>query len=552
MSKADDNLKLVQTILGKSPTPTKITEQTTMFRDQDDWEYGGPYYDKFMRRPQQIGYHKPATAQKRIGVQYPNGVIDTYYLTWESDGWYPFGAEVYPEKDGQLLVPVDRCTFTYAEPKFNPCVFTATNDYMQARWGRKLDDSDRRWLARHPLSTDGGVPQEYTATCVDQLVGPYGMRVARMRLRKGSLVLGDSIMSWMISLGVNPMAMADRQTSNAEAAEKMGIPVEQANQLWRVEFADDPLPCSIIGERGWTNQTGVSVGSFGGHARYLAPRSRAGDWFISLQLEPDDKVAYLTPPPNPEYVERKGDPTLIVQSIKRPDSDQQVAIKTATKWHRPGEPPPTSVVVTTPSTTVLGSPPVVVPTFSPDPKHAARNWGDDLPDPVKDRAAFDAEVRKQLESKEAEQAAEDEQVFQCSYCSTWSRESESYARLGICILCAEEAWQRRPCPHCKTDLGLNPPVPLQVTDEYEYSCARCTETIVVPLKAADKHDHELVAFSQEAFAELYYAQGDDGFDRLPEEYGPTDDPPLALGSGHRKDADLDEYHGDFPGFYMMD
>ena len=520
MTKPAMNIGTIAAILGKPPKATPpITPGTTMFGGKDDdYDLWGGYGSHGKTTDPYSRYSKvvttaPKTTQKKIGVVYPNGVVDTYYLTWESEGWFPFGAEWYALKDDKLQIPVDRCDFTYTAPKFNPCVFTATNDYMQARWGRKLDDTDRRWLASHPLATDNGVPQEYTATCIDQLVSPYGLRVARVRLRAGSLVLGESITAWMQALGVNPFAMADRKTSNAEAAAKMGMTLDAANALWRCEFSEQPLPCSIIGERGWTNGNGVSTGSYGGHARYLAPRGAAGDWFISAQLDTDDRVQYLVPPPDPEYVERLGDPTLIVGKIKQPTGDALIAIKTNTKWHRPDEAPPvtTATVVTpnlVPTTPKADSPPKTVE-FDP--------W----PDPAQDRLAFDKKVMEQMEGKQS--------GFVCECCNSRTLLSEAFEEYTVCMLCVEEAWVGMHCPDCDVSLTAKPPIPTATTDQYEWECVRCGSAIGVPFVATTADERRLVPLCDELFAQMF-ANEMEAFDENAEGTDSVDGvSPLALG-----------------------
>jgi hypothetical protein len=450
-------------------------EQRTLFDDPYDYDrripvYGGKHsgYSTWDRRVTQ-----PSTVLKptrKIIVLSQDGTEQTFTVPYDIEGWFDIAAAVWPTVDHVMRIPRDHCTFSYGEPKFNACVYTAANDYMQARWGRKLDDSDRRWLAAHPLSTDGGVPQEYTATCVDQLVTPYGMRVSRVRLRKGSLVLGDSIMAWIQALGCNPFALADRSTTNAEAAERMGISVEQANALWRVEFHDDPLPCSIVGERGWTNSTGVSTGSFGGHARYLAPRGLGGDWFVSIQLDMDTQVQYLVEPPSPEYVPRKGDSTLLVSAVTGPDG-KLIAEKVNYKWQPVG-----AVAAVLPATTMPATTPV---SYAPVPKSRF----DD------DKDFDDAFLRKGQEV--------------CLFCGNDGlRVADLIPEADICFDCLEEAWETFSCPHCKDSFHkIGPPSPLSFDDaSYDWQCPSCKGEIAVGVDSGEtKAEYMLAELSYSVF-----------------------------------------------------
>jgi hypothetical protein len=408
-------------------------------------------------------------APMRVAVVHADERDDRYTIPYEGRAWFAIASTVWPTVDNVMRVPVEHCQFTYADPPFNACVFTAANDYLQARWGRKMDHSDQRWLALHPYATDGGVPQEYTATCVHQLVAPYGMVVSRVRLRRGSLVLGDSVMAWLNSLGCNPFAMADRSTTNAEAAAKMGITPAEADALWRVEFHDDPLPGSIIGERGWSNQASSSTtgsvvtGNFGGHARYLAPRGRAGDWFISVQLAPDDRVEYLVPPPDPAYEPRKGNPTLLYGSVTGLDG-QPIAVKDGTSWRRVGDAPAAAAGTAS------------LPTLPDVPKKPAASHG---------------------------------HLVTCGLCAEDVSTAGVLREADVCYECAEALWDGMVCPHCKVSLRRQIPYPLtySITDQglvedYEYSCNACRETIVFQSLDATpeptehdfmlEHYHELV------------------------------------------------------------
>jgi len=429
----DTLLSSLHKVLDKPATPLP-TPQTTIFNRDPygyDYDYGG-YYDYNRNYQRSRGYSVTSVKTTRyVAVVDDAGTEKKYVVPYDCEGWFDIAQHVWPTAGDVMRVPMAHCKFSYGEPVFNACVYNATNDYMQARWGRKLDDSDRRWLAAHPLSTDSGVPQEYTATCVDQLVSPYGLRVSRVRLRKGSLVIGDSLMAWIHALGCNPFALADRSTSNAEAAERMGMPLDQANQLWRVEFTDEPLPCSIIGERGWSNTTTVKTGNYGGHARYLAPRAHAGDWFISVQLDTDTQVAHLVPPPNPEYTPRRGAESLLLSTITGPDG-QLIAEKINLVW------------------TAVGS--TVVPVTTPETEETP------------------------LLADAPDEFLRDDQEMRCMMCSHVPlRAADFLDDVELCVDCLDEAWQNYQCPHCHADFGVRgAPHFLSATDtEASWQCQDC-------------------------------------------------------------------------------
>lgn len=461
--------ELTDTVAGMlTPTPKGIVyEDPYDLRDDGAYDHwlrsrGGGGYGSYNGSKTPMTGTSYSYTTRKIEVVGDDGTIDRWNMPYDSKEWWDIAKTVWPlriDKDADVLtIPVAHCKFSFGEPKFNACVYTGTNDYLQARWGRKLDDSDRRWLAAHPLATDGGIPQEYTATCIDQLVAPYGMRVSRVRIRKGALVLGDSIMGWLKALGCNPMAMADRATSNADAATLLGLPLDQANALWRVEFHDDPLPCSIVGERGWSSGSGVSVGNYGGHCRYLAPRSAPGDWFISVQLDMDTAVSHLVPPPNPEYVPRKGEPTLLYTDITGPDHTL-VAIKVNGKW--------------TPS---AGGPvqPAAAPAELPATTTPAL-WTDEQEQQWLDRQRSTTEV-----------------ASVCCLCGNPTLIDETVLYADVCADCIAEAWQGYSCPHCEEQfLDTNLPIPNDTDGtKTHWSCTTCSGTITVTV-GGDRYLDEL-------------------------------------------------------------
>jgi hypothetical protein len=494
MPEPESLVSSVSKALESSKKPDKPSAQKSLY---DDWDTDYPYRRTNMPAwlgPYEKGgntFHpqKPTTQSssktyggRRVAVVEKDGSRSEFTVPYDLDGWYDLAKYVWPLEGQTIVIPREHCQFSYKDPTFNACVYTATNDYMQARWGRKLDDSDRRWLAAHPFATDSGVPQEYTATCVDQLVLPYGMRVSRVRLRRGSLVLGDSIMGWIFALGCNPFALSDRSTSNADAAERMGIPVAQADQLWRVEFHDQPLPCSVVGERGWSSSSssGVTTGSGGGHARYLAPRAFGGDWFISLQLAPDYEVSHLVAPPNPEYTPRKGDETLLAGLVTDPDG-KLIAEKKNNKWVRFGDTAPAV-------TQLVGASGEVAPPESFRPQgqtveEAAQEEDTDADEVLVevDLLTYPMNCRPiEWNRREIVVGVNDDTEI-CLMCG-----NEVFALMketDVCRECADDVWDDFYCPHCHSEFRhFGSPYPIGVDAEnYEWGCPVCKETFLFPV-----------------------------------------------------------------------
>jgi hypothetical protein len=179
-------------------------------------------------------------------------------------------------------------------------------------FGKSLHTSDSDWAAYHPFTEGAGVSMARIPTFVHQLVEPYGLAVSRIRVIEGFVATDEVLATWQASLGVNPLALVDNTTTNADAAEQLGVEVEALDQACRFEYGIDPLRPSIIGELS-------NVGTGGGHARYFAPRDYPKDWKVSVQLAPAEAVQYAVEPSLPEYAPREGTLAIITSELKDPD-----------------------------------------------------------------------------------------------------------------------------------------------------------------------------------------------------------------------------------------
>lgn len=281
--------------------------------------------------------------------------------------WFACASLVYPISELDKLpcvdIPLEHAGWTQptGTVAFNACTFTATEDYLKGLWGRTLHHSDKDWLAKHPWSQDTGLGVAQMPMALHQLLAPYGFGVQRIRLRRGKTVSGEQLRHWMDVLGCNFMAIADQSTDNAQCAAALGMTLEQANDLFRFEFADAPFQGSVIGETGWTNAQGVQVGSQGGHARYLAPRGTPGAWVISITFAPLEQCRYLVQPEGPVYEPRTLPRTLSLSGCTRPDG-KPIAVLKGSTYYPPDDPALTApaTTTTTPSTPApTGTAPVV-------------------------------------------------------------------------------------------------------------------------------------------------------------------------------------------------
>lgn len=162
-----------------------------------------------------------------------------------------------------------------------PCVFDSTSDYLSAILGKRTHHTDKIYFNNHPLTVEHGTPMVYTARIIQEIVGPYGLRVCRIRANAGHPVEYD-LRDWMTYLGCNPIGAEDMQTTNAEFAAMTGQTLEAVNAQYGFEFGTEPLYPSVICEAHKSNQF-VNHGV--GHASYLPPRGSSQNWWLSLQID---------------------------------------------------------------------------------------------------------------------------------------------------------------------------------------------------------------------------------------------------------------------------
>lgn len=365
------------------------------------------------------GNYVPAVPCGRVAILDATGnIVARMEVPSHERTWWAQASAVFPTLPGQdtLAVP-ESCVskWTYGQLHFNACTYQATAEYLESIWGRKLHSTDREWLARHPLATDDGIAQAYAATALQGLVEPYGFGVARLRFRAGLLTAGAEQVKWMRALNCNPFALVDHRTTNAEAAERLGMTLAQVNAQFRLEYHPEPFQPSIIMERGYQSTTSITVGAGGGHARYLAPRESARDWVVSVQLAPLAECKYAAVPAPPPYVARTGPRTFHLHDLVGLDG----------------------VAFYTPSTTAAAVTPL-------DAK-----VGDALNDVLED-------------------------LVDCVVCQQAIPLEELSSQLLMCDECQQTQWIGYACPHCNAKCTPDVPDVMQ-TEPLEFVCQRCNQ-----------------------------------------------------------------------------
>lgn len=181
---------------------------------------------------------------------------------------------------------------TYAKKPLM-CVYDATKNYCESILGIRLNYDDEKFFIDHPLVAADGVPFPDTLRVVQELVAPYGVGIMRVRMAPGYNLKGD-IAQWRSILGVNPLAMADRSTSNAQFIEQS--PNAGDPDQWRFEYREDVLRPAISCGISGLHVEQAMTGSTNGHATYNAPRSSSQSALLSFQLARMDLVKWRKMP----------------------------------------------------------------------------------------------------------------------------------------------------------------------------------------------------------------------------------------------------------------
>jgi len=186
------------------------------------------------------------------------------------------------------------------------CAFHASDKFIKRILGGELDNDDERWYSNHHLVTPHGLPDDWSATVIHQLVEPYGIGVAGIRYPKRALIPPyKEYPLWIARLGANPLYLTDYTTTNPEAlstlaGEDPDLITEFSSHPWGVEASDIPFRPGIIMRQGNESQLGHN-----GSASYVGPRSCIDqDWKMSIRLARLENISCLPdPPPLPKYEE---------------------------------------------------------------------------------------------------------------------------------------------------------------------------------------------------------------------------------------------------------
>lgn len=213
------------------------------------------------------------------------------------------------EEKGMAFVFMPEKAAKYQKAKPMSCLYNAVDFYMNALLGRKMDSADHDFFDEHPLTGKNGVSQPNTLRVTHELTEPYGVCVSRVRVWPGTTIAGD-LKQWMGVLGVNPLAMLDRQTSNKTFCEKTGLPEADADRQFRFEFSEEPLRPAISCGTYYEDDKGTK--KIVGHASYESPRAPYLSHIMQFQLAHRDKVNWDKEP--------------VFGDVENPNTDRQLAL----------------------------------------------------------------------------------------------------------------------------------------------------------------------------------------------------------------------------------
>ena len=162
-----------------------------------------------------LGTDKNGKVKRRI-------VVTGYMkLSWDKlVNLYPKGEGKKGEPDPVIMMPLKHIMVKKTKKwRKTPllCGLQATRDYLEAILGVKLSKEDKSFYEDHPLLEEDGLPTASTLRVVQEMVDPYGLRISRVRVQQGLHLTGD-LKLWRKILGVNPMALTDKDSTNLDAA----------------------------------------------------------------------------------------------------------------------------------------------------------------------------------------------------------------------------------------------------------------------------------------------------------------------------------------------
>jgi len=178
------------------------------------------------------------------------------------------------------------------------CVLESTKTYLKNLFGITLGFEDDRWFQQNAMVTSDGVPENWAATIVHQLIEPYGLGVSKIRIWPSALwSIYKERTSWTRALGANPLFLSDGQTTNREAVEKLAggsdkVTKALEKEVWGFDCGTEPLFPGLL-----MYQTDKSRVGHNGACSYVGPRGSFSrdDFCMSLRIDRLENINYAGP-----------------------------------------------------------------------------------------------------------------------------------------------------------------------------------------------------------------------------------------------------------------
>lgn len=173
----------------------------------------------------------------------------------------------------------------------NTCVFDGIDDARKSLGMGSFDIADKNYFKNHPSVDSGGVQRSGVLGVAHALLKPWGLGIKDVYLPRGAPINPEHA-EFRSALGVNPKALANSSTTDAEFVEELiegGVPKETAIGFvkdihWH--YVDEPpRPCVIMYTHGNSGTAAVAAGATGGHAMFIGPRAKSKDgWLIAITI----------------------------------------------------------------------------------------------------------------------------------------------------------------------------------------------------------------------------------------------------------------------------
>lgn len=216
-------------------------------------------------------------------------------LDWEA---YQHG-----EKDPETVlftISKEQAAYSFKSKNCMMCAFDATSKFLEYNLGIKMATADATWYKNHPNTEAEGLPFAHTITVLNDLVSVYDIGVSEVFMPKNTSAFEETV-GWQKTLGINPLASANRNTSNAEFLHNLGDAAQHVNAKdWGFQYTDSPPEKSFVGMNSLASAASFAGGH--GHSSYYSPRESIGTtWKLAIRFDRLENCNRFVPAPTIDY-----------------------------------------------------------------------------------------------------------------------------------------------------------------------------------------------------------------------------------------------------------